>query len=70
MKTYKKKFNEFKDFKNTPQLRVEIDGDDAKMVKFCLPNSASNEKVIGDEEYEDAKVTWDDDEVKDLGGHE
>ena len=66
MKTYKKKFNEIKDFKNTPQLRVEIDGDDAKMVKFSLPNNASDEKVIGDEEYEDVKVTWDDDEVKDL----
>ncbi|KAK9991452.1 hypothetical protein SO802_026437 [Lithocarpus litseifolius] len=61
---------EQKYFKNAPQLRVEIDGDDAKRVKFSLPNSALDEKVIGDEEYEDAKVTWDDDEVKDLGGLE
>ena len=26
--------------------------------------------MIGAEEYEDAKATWDDDEVKDLGGFE
>ena len=37
---------------------------------FSLPNSASKEEVIGDEEYEDVKVEWDDDEVKDLGGLE
>ena len=39
-------------------------------MKFLLPNSALEEEVIGDEEYEDAKVTWDDDEVKDLRGLE
>ena len=31
-----------------------------------MPDSASNEEVIGNEEYEDTKATWDDDEVKDL----
>ena len=50
-------------------MRVKI-GDDVKRVKFSLPNSASDEEVINDEEYEDAKATWDDDEVKDLGGLE
>ena len=38
-------------------MRVGIDGDDAKRVKFSLPNSASEEEVVGDEEYEDAKAT-------------
>ena len=66
----KKKFNEIKDFEKIPQMRVEINGVDAKRVKFSLPNSASNEEVIGDEEYEDAKAIWDDDEVKDIGGLE
>ena len=51
-------------------MRVGIDDDDAKRVKFSLPNSASDEEVINDEEYEDAKATWDDDEVKYLGGLE
>ena len=51
-------------------MRVRIDGDDVKRVKFSLPKSASKEEVIGDEEYEDVKATWDDDEVKDLGGLE
>ena len=64
VKTYKKKFNEIKDFVKTPKMRVEIDGDDVKRVKFSLPNSASDEEVIDDEEYEDVKTTWDD-EVKD-----
>ena len=54
----------------TPKMRVRINGDDVKRVKFSLPKSASKEKVIGDEEYEDVKATWDDDEVKDLGGLE
>ena len=45
VKTYKKKFNEIKNFEKTP-----------KMVKFSLPNSASEEEVVGDEEYEDAKA--------------
>ena len=67
MNTCKKKFNEIKDFKGTPQLRVGINGVDAKRVKFSLLDSASNEEVIDDEEYEDAKAIWDDDEVKDLG---
>ena len=39
-------------------------------MKFLWPNSASEEEVVGDEEYEDAKATWDDDEVKDPGGVE
>ena len=51
-------------------MRVRIDGDDVKRVKFSLPKSSSKEEVIGDEEYEDVKATWDDDEVKDLGGLE
>ena len=50
-------------------MRVKI-GDDVKRVKFSLPNSASKEEVIGDEEYEDAKATWDDDEVQDPRGLE
>ena len=28
-----------------------------KMAKFSLPDSASEEKVVGDKEYEDAKGT-------------
>ena len=43
VKTYKKKFNEIKDFEKTPQMRVEINGVDTKRVKFSFPNSASNE---------------------------
>ena len=70
VKTYTKKLNEIKDFERTPKMRVGIDGDDVKRVKFSLPNSASDEEVIGDEEYEDAKNTWDDDEVKDHRGLE
>ena len=54
----------------TPKMRVRIDDDDVKRVKFSLPKSSSKEEVIGDEEYEDVKATWDDDEVKDLGGLE
>ena len=30
-------------------MRVGIDGDDAKRVKFSLPNSASEEEVVVDE---------------------
>ena len=70
VKIYKKKLNEIKDFEKTPQLRVGINSVDTKRVKFSLPNSALEEEVIGDEEYEDAKVTLDDDEVKDNGGLE
>ena len=69
VKICKKKFNEIKDFEKTLQLRVKI-GDDVKMVKLSLPNSASEEEVIDDEEYEDAKATLDDDKVKDLRGLE
>ena len=68
VKTCKKKFNEIKNFEKTPKMRVEIDGDEVKSVKFSFPNSASEEEVMGDEEYEDAKATWNDNEVKDLGG--
>ena len=57
VKTYKKKFNEIKNFEKTPQMRVGIKGVDTKNVKFSLPNSASEEEVVGDEEYEDAKAT-------------
>ena len=38
--------------------------------KLSLPDNALDEKVIGDEKYNDAKVTQDDDEVKDIGGLE
>ena len=38
-------------------------------LKFSLPDSTLDEEVIiGDEKYKYAKVTEDDDEVKDLGG--
>ena len=47
-------------------MRVGINGVDTKRVKFSLPNSAAEEEVVGDEK--DAQATWDDDEVKDLGG--
>ena len=68
--TYKKKCNEIKIFENTPKISVGINGVETKRVKFSLPNSASEEEVVGDEEYEDAKATWDDDEVKDPRGLE
>ena len=70
MKTCTKKFYEIKNFEKTPQMRVGIKGVDTKKVKFSLPNSASEEQVVGDEEYEDFKAVWDDNEVKDLGGLE
>ena len=57
VKTYKKNFNEIKDFEKTQQMRVEINGVDTKRVKFSLPDSASDEEVISDEEYEDVKAT-------------
>ena len=50
-------------------MRVGIDGNDVKRVKFLLPNSTLDEEVICDE-YENSKAIWDDDEVKDLGGLE
>ena len=64
------KFNEIKNFEKTPKMSVGINGFETKRVKFSLPNSASEEEVVGDEEYEDAKATWDDDEVKDPRGLE
>ena len=71
VKTYKKKkFNEIKNFERTPKMNVGINGVETKRVKFSLPNSASEDEVVGDEEYEDAKATWDDDEVKDPRGLE
>ena len=39
-------------------------------VQTCALPICSEEEVIGDEEYEDAKATLDDDEVKDLGSLE
>ena len=68
VKTCKKKFNEIKNFEKTLKMSVGINGVKTKRVKFSLPNSTSEEEVVGDEEYEDAKATWDDDEVKDLRG--
>ena len=65
VKTCKKKFDEIKNFEKTPKMNVGINGIETKRVKFTLPNSASEEEVVGDEEYEDAKTTWDDNEVKD-----
>ena len=70
VKTYKKKFNKIKIFEKTPKMGVGINGAETKRVKFSLPNGALEEEVVGDEEYEDAKATWDDDEVKDPRGLE
>ena len=70
MKTCKKKFNEIKNFEKTPKVSVGINGVKTKRVKFLLPHSASEEEVVSDEEYEDAKATWDDDEVKNPRGLE
>ena len=55
VKTCKKKFNEIKIFEKTLQMRVGIKGIDTNKLKFSLPNSASKEQVVGDEEYEDVK---------------
>ena len=63
----KKKSNAVKDFEKTPQLRVDINGVAAKRVKFSLPESDLNEKVIFDEKYRDARKN---DEVKDHEGLE
>ena len=65
VKICKKKFNEIKDFEKTPKMSVGINVVETKRMKFSFANSASEEKVVGDEEYEDAKATWDDDEIKD-----
>ena len=70
VKTCKKKFNEIKDFEKTLKIKVGIDGDDVKRVKFSFPNSASEEEVVGDEENEDAEAKWDDNEVKNPRGLE
>ena len=51
-------------------MSVGINVVETKRVKISLPNSASKEEVVGDENYEDAKATWDDNEVKDPGGLE
>ena len=64
----KKKFNEIKNFEKTPKMNVGINGVETKRVKCSLPNSVSEDEVVGDEEYEDAKATWDDNEVKDPTG--
>ena len=68
VKTCKKKFNKIKDFEKTPKMSVGINSIETEKVKFLLPNSASKEEVVSDEEYEDAKATWDDDKVKDPRG--
>ena len=65
VKICKKKFNEIKDFEKTPKMSVGINGVETKRMKFSLANSALEEEVVGDKEYEDAKATWDDDEIKD-----
>ena len=70
VKICKKKFNELKDFEKTPKMSVGINGVETKRVKFSLPNSVSKEEVVGDEEYEVTKITWDDDEVQDPRGLE
>ena len=48
VKTCKKKFNEIKIFEKTPKMSVGINGVKTKRVKFSLPNSALEEKVVGD----------------------
>ena len=70
MKTCKKKFNEIKNFEKTPKMSVGINGVETKRVKFSLLNSALEKEVVGDEEYENAKATQDDDEVKNPRGLE
>jgi len=69
VKACKMKFNAVGDYEKTPQLRVGINGVDTKRVKFSLLDSALDEEmIIADEKYKYAKVTKDDDEVKNLGG--
>ena len=65
MRACKKKSNAVKVFEKTLQLRVDINGVVAKRVKFSLPESDLNEKVIFDEKYYDARKN---DEVKDCEG--
>ena len=63
----KKKSNAIKVYEKTPQLRVNINGVTTKRVKFSLPESDLNEKVIFDKKYHDARKN---DEVKDHEGLE
>ena len=67
VKAWKKKYNTVKVFEKTQQLRVDINGIAVKRVKFSLPKSDLNEKVIFDEKYYDARKN---DEVKDHEGLE
>ena len=62
-----KKYNAVKVFEKTQQLRVDINGVVAKRVKFSLPESDLNEKVIFDKKYHDARKN---DKVKDREGFE
>ena len=63
----KKKSNAIKVYEKTPRLRVNINGVTTKRVKFSLPESDLNEKVIFDKKYHDARKN---DEVKDHEGLE
>ena len=67
MRACKKKSYAVKVFVKTLQLRVDSNGVVAKRVKFTLPESDLNEKVIFDEKYHDTKKN---DEVKDHEGLE
>ena len=67
VKAWKKKYNTVKVFEKTQQLRVYINGVAAKRVKFSLPESDLNEKVLFDEKYYDARKN---DEMKDHEGLE
>ena len=67
VRAYKKKSNAVKVFEKTPQLRVDSNGVATKRVKFSLPDSDLNEKVIIDEKYYDARKN---DEMKDHEGLE
>ena len=44
LKTYKKKFNEIKNFEETPKMSVGINGIETKRVKFSLPNVLQKRK--------------------------
>ena len=67
VKACKKKYNTINVFEKTQQLRVDINGVAAKRVKFSLPESDLNEKVIFDEKYHDIRKN---DEMKDHEGLE
>ena len=67
VKACKKKFNVVGTIENTPQLRVMVNNVAPKRVKFFVPDSAIDGKVICDKEYKDGNLaTCDDDEVKDF----